>query len=257
MKPMIRATIVPVAALATCLLAGRAEAAPISWGAAQNISGDADVASTGTLVGALNIGGPGVANTTVNGTTFIGQGLSGTSVTSGQFTFALPAGFQSNNGVGSPLAPFAALSLSYQSLLSSLAGNQFADPFTLTIAGLSVGHQYEFEFWSNTSDFLNTVTTATATNSTSLGSNPTDSGGGVGQFGIGTFTADVSNEVISFNSTTEPLINGLQLRDITPTTAPEPAGLALFGVGLGGLGLIRRRRGGRRGSYDGGSSSVF
>jgi hypothetical protein len=236
--------IVPVAALATCVLAGRAEAAPISWGAAQNISGNADVATTGTLVGALNIGGPGVANTTVNGTTFAGLALSGTSVTSGQFTFASAAGFASNNNVGSTLAPFAALSLSYQSLLSSLAGNAAAIPFTLTIAGLSVGHQYEFEFWANDS-FLaaNFMTTATATNSISLGSNPAGSGGGVGQFGIGTFTADVSNEVISFNSTNEPFLDGLQLRDITPTAAPEPAGLALFGVGLGGLGLIRRRRG--------------
>ena len=42
MSAMFRNTarrIVPVAALATCVLAGRAEAAPISWGAAQNISG--------------------------------------------------------------------------------------------------------------------------------------------------------------------------------------------------------------------------
>ena len=85
-----------------------------------------------------------------------------------------------------------------------------------------------------------------------LSSNSTGAFGGLGQFATGTFTADATTELVTF--TGEGTINGAQLRDITPATpAPEPAGLALFGVGLGALGLIRRRRG----SYDGGSSSVF
>jgi hypothetical protein len=47
---------------AACALAvtSAPHAAIITWGAATNISGDPDVSTNGTLVGAFNIGAPGV-----------------------------------------------------------------------------------------------------------------------------------------------------------------------------------------------------
>ena len=64
-------TLLFLAALALFLAGtGRARAGPITWGSATNISGDTDVVTTGTLVGALNPGPFGVPNTTVNGVTF-------------------------------------------------------------------------------------------------------------------------------------------------------------------------------------------
>ena len=73
--------------------------------------------------------------------------------------------------------------------MSSFAGSNFF--FTLTMSGLTAGHQYQFEWWNNTSTgTLLTDTTAVAGNSVTLLSNTTFSVGGLGQFAVGTFTAD-------------------------------------------------------------------
>ena len=45
---------------------GRADAAAIVWGSPNTISGDTNVDTTGTLVGAFNMGRAGVPTTTVN-----------------------------------------------------------------------------------------------------------------------------------------------------------------------------------------------
>lgn len=176
------------ALLGVVAVASPAHAGIITWGAPTNISGDTDVSTNGTLVGAFNIGGPGVGSTTVNGVTFTGLALTGSSVTSGAFTFTIPTGFASSNSVGSALPPFSTLSAPYQGLLSSAAGD-FSTPFTLTMSGLTVGQQYEFEWWFNFSSGLSSPTTAAAGNSVTLNSNTTGLAGGLGQFAIGTFTA--------------------------------------------------------------------
>ena len=217
-----------------------AVAAAITWSSPQNISADSDVSTLGSLVGALNIGGSGVGDTTVNGVDFSGLSVSGTSVTSGVFTLALATGFSSADGNVSSNAPFATLSPSYQLLLSSFAGNAAAAPFSLTISGLNIGDQYQFEWWANTTASSNTDVSATATNTVTLSSQPSSLVGGLGQFAVGTFTADSPNEVITFNSTFQPLLDGLQLRDITP--APEPPALALLSAGLLALGVTRRQK---------------
>jgi hypothetical protein len=228
------------ATIGLTLQINNAVAAAISWSSPQNISGDSDVSTLGSLVGALNIGAPGVGDTTVNGVDFFGLPVSGNSATSGGFTLALATGFSSVNGSVSSNAPFATLSPSYRLLLSSFAGNAVAAPFSLTISGLNIGDQYQFEWWANTTATTPVDVSSTATNTVTLSSNVSALDGGLGQFVIGTFTADSSGEVITFNSTSQPLLDSLQLRDTTPV--PEPATLALLSAGLLALGVTRRKK---------------
>jgi MYXO-CTERM domain-containing protein len=76
-----------------------------------------------------------------------------------------------------------------------------------------------------------------------LESNTSAALGVVGQFVLGTFTADATSQVIAFNGPSGPNLNGLQLRQVGPSPAvPEP-GTALAGLVLVGLcGTMRRRR---------------
>ena len=166
---------------------GRSDATPVGsraggrgrhcLGSPNTISGDTNVDTTGTLVGAFNMGGILVPTTTVNGVPFTGIALSGTSVTSGNFTFTQTGGWNSGN-VTSANAPFAALSASYRNLLSWGAGD-FTSPAPITMSGLTVGAKYEFEWWSNDSNGLRSLTTATAVNSVTLTTNTAGLNGAV------------------------------------------------------------------------------
>ena len=152
----MRVIILPAAALVMAILALPADAAPISWSAAQNISGDADVDTTGTLLSAVNLTdglGPniGPGTTMINGVPFTGlPAASAPKFGFGNFSFSSISGggFIFPN-VG---APFSSLSSAYRTLLET-AG--FGIPLTLTLTGLTIGRQYELEWWS--SDVLTAV----------------------------------------------------------------------------------------------------
>lgn len=218
-----------------------ASAASIIWGAPTGIGADTDVSTNGTLLSAFNLGSSGVSTTTINGVTFTGLAVSGTLATSGNFSFS-GSGMISTNSLGSGAAPFVNLSSSYKTLLSSAAG-AVNTPVTLTISSLTVGAGYEFEWWSDnsieTTQYLNT---ATAGNAVTLNTNPSATVGGVGQWVVGTFTADSPSEIISFTSTNGgPIINAVQLRQ---TSVPEPSStVLLIAAGLAGpWNPFRRRR---------------
>jgi hypothetical protein len=238
-KKLVLLTVALSAAFGTPLFA-----APIIWGSPTIISGDSDVRTDGTLVAAFNLNG---ADVTVNGVTFAGltYPFMATTVTSGNFTFTeSPGHLLAESGFGSGSAPFNSLSANYQTLLSTAMSTDDNNTITLTMSGLVIGQQYEFQWWLNDSNSPNSgfLTTATATNSVSLDDNTTNANGGVGQFVTGTFTANATGQTIAFdgiNGAQAPTINALQLRAI-----PEPSTMSILFLG-GALitgSAFRRRR---------------
>ena len=202
--------------IATLSLPAAAHASLIAWGSPQNITGDSDVSTVGTLVVAYNLGGAGVASTTVNGVTFFG--INGGGNTAGSVA----------------VDPFMGLSAPYQALLSS---NTLSGAFV--IFGIVSGQDYQIEFWNNISNVsASSNLVLTSGNSVTLSSNTSSAIGGIGQFVLGTFVGDASNfqtVVVGGNQHT----NGYQLRAI-----PEPGstGLLALGVCVSGLFLRSRRK---------------
>lgn len=221
-----------------------AEGSVITWGAPTNISGDTNVSTDGTLVAAFNMNGSAV---TVNGVNFASWMFTSntTSTSMGNFTFTETSHILIASGLGAGSPPFSNLSSNYQTLLSTALTTDENNTLTLTITGLTLGHQYEFEFFlngSNSAGTDNLRTTASAPNPVSLDDNTTNAVGGTGQFVIGTFNGGDTTEVISFtgtDSTQAPTVNAFQLRDIS--VVPEPSTLALLGVGAG-IAVFRRKK---------------
>jgi hypothetical protein len=240
--------LVPFAVLAAFV---PASASVITWGGAQNISGDADVSTAGSLVGAFNLGGAGpgpggpVANTTVNGVTFVGLALTGSSsATSGNFNLAGPGPLHGSGGWFQP-GPFG-VSASYGVLLDSLVSSGLGQGWTLTMSGLVPGASYQFQWWSSANSGPGgwTHTIATAGNSVTLQSSLGPYGSGVnlpGQFATGTFIADDTTvQAITFSTFFFAEVNGFQLR--RTSAIPDTSNtFALFMLGLFGLAALRRK----------------
>lgn len=234
--------------------------APITWGTATTISGDSDVDTTGTLTYAYNFGSNSSATTqTVNGVTFspfvITYGSQ--SVTQGSVTVSEdPGNLYSNLNTGSVSGSFAGLSAAYRGLLSSEVYSGSFETITVDLAGLTSGHTYRLQWWSNDSGlnafsstrFFDETSSTGNSGSATLDSNTTNAIGGLGQYVIGTFTA--TGSTASFTLTGSgvgaklPLMNALQLRD-TSAAVPEidPAGMgSVVAIVSGVLGLLERRR---------------
>ena len=219
-----------------------AEGSVITWGSPTNISGDTNVSTTGSLVAAFNMAGSAV---TVNGVTFAAFPVTGgtTTATSGNFTFNESPGFLVPwTSLGSASPPFSNLSANYQTLLSSAISTSDNNALTLTISGLVLGQQYQFQWWLNASTNFTVGfgTTATSPNPVTLDSNTTDTNGGLGQFVIGTFFCGAPTQIITFtgiDSSNAPTVDAFQLRAV-----PEPATATSLVLGFGLLGLIARRR---------------
>jgi len=220
----------------------------ITWGTAQNISGNSDVVTTGTLVYAYNFGAASVSSTTVNGVTFAPFAISGTGTTTvGSTSLTISSSdFASNSNFGSGSAPYSGLSSAYQTLLSAGTGDTNGSSISLSISGLTSGQAYTFEWWTNdAAPFFgeNLTTTATATNAVTLSSNPSDTAGTPGQYVIGTFTeisTGIANMSFTNSSQSTPLISGFELRTVP---APEPGSATLLSLGAGALLGWRQRRG--------------
>ena len=228
-----------LAAVALVALTFSAEAALVTWGAPQTISGDSDVVTTGTFIAAANFGPTGVSGTTINGVTFDPLPLIGGTTT----TTSQP------------------LSSAYLTLLNSALLLSADTPVTVTLGGLTIGKNYLFQAWVNNSgrdfslfsrgNFPTTLSDGLG-NDVSLyaGDNGSGTGPGdsnlpsvLGEYVVGTFTADATFQNFFVSSAEIPgVINGFQFRQLAPASVPEP-GTALAGVMLAGCAGLRRRRG--------------
>lgn len=221
-----------------------APAASISWSGAQNITGSSsDVVTQGTSVIGAELDG---SATTVGTVSF-----SAVPFDSGTGTFHTPSftlsGVQIFNQFGTPnysgnASPFSGLTSSYRTLLTG--GAVFGGSATLTLNGLTAGHAYEFEAWTNDSSgdgFTNGVDYSDGLTDMYLAPNQTGALGEIGQFGVGTFTASGTSQVINLDGGEVGMMNAFQLRDLGATAVPEP-GTTIFGIAMIGACASGRRR---------------
>ncbi len=220
-----------------------ARAALITWNGPQDIAGDADVSQNGTLLGALNLDGSGAA---VNGVNFQGVDLAFGSQVLTVGNFDLSGFFYNDVGVsfnsGSTAAPFASLGSDYRAMLGTAASAvpSGAAALTLTMNGLTIGQNYEFQAWVNHSNgnvnpIIGTYkVTIAAGNSVELDPNTTELYGGLGQFVIGSFIADATSQQVTFDNAEVARVNGFQLR-LTNASVPAPAPFALLIAGATGI----------------------
>jgi hypothetical protein len=236
-----RALAVIVLAVACGLMAApRARGAAITWGSATGVTADSNVSTTGTLINAINVGDTGTPATTINGVNFqpliIASGSpAGTSATVGNATLTTAlASVQANASGPLPLAP-GGVSSNYKQMLSSFVAIPFGN-MSLQFSSLTVGAQYQFQWWANDGGGnANAIVDAIAGNTVALQSNPTSTSGAVGQFAIGTFTADATMETITFapdaaSNFPFSLLSGFELRQLT--TGPTGGGGGGTGVPL-------------------------
>jgi hypothetical protein len=217
--------------------------ANIAWGTPQGITGDSDVSTVGSFVYAYNFGMTGVTSETVNAVTFAAFAITGDPTTVGHVTVYDAGG---DNNVGSASTPFSNLSSSYKGLLSSLG--EATGAITMEFLGLTNGRTYQIQWWSNISSSASLAaqshTKAVGSTEVTLNPNTDNATGGVGQFVLGTFTADASGGVsLRFENVNQfSVINAFQIRDVT--AVPEPSTCALLGIGavFGAWRLRRNRR---------------
>ena len=117
----------------------------------------------------------------------------------------------------------------FEQVLDRNLGMEEGNPYssTITLSGLTNGTQYQIQFFADSTG-SNTQTISGSGSMNSL----------TGKYVTGTFTADATSQVLTVaytGSTNFAVANAL-----TVGVVPEPATLAL--LGLGGLGVLLRRK---------------
>jgi autotransporter-associated beta strand protein len=190
----------------------------IAWGPATTVVGDTDVSTVGTLVYAYNFSS---SSSTVNGVAFTGN--SSLSDAGGNMGFS-PSFGSGWDGFGSGSNPFNALSEAYKVLLkSSVWRDGDGASVSITLSNLTAGRNYAVQYWVNDSRGSTRTETLTSTggNTVTLAYDPTQSQGGVGQYSVGTFTANGTTQAFTVTTTAgnnNVQVNAIQVRDTTPIT---------------------------------------
>lgn len=243
--------VIPLLVASLLLPAGVSSAASIDWGLGPiTISGDSDVSTDGSLLAAYNFGAGTTGTTVINGVTFdnvlpTNFTNSAPSVTvgtgAGSLTIASST-LLSANVFGTGSTPYASLSAPYRALLESSVWNDSGGnrDITFTINDLTPGQQYQIQIWVNDarSYGVTRTTTFTAGNSVVIDQNTGSGDGGVGQFAIGTFTADSTTQTFVGSSGASTNLSGYLIAAV-----PEPRATGAT-MGLALLALIALRRSG-------------
>ena len=197
---------------------------PIAWSPAVSISGTNDVSTSGSYVYAYDAGS---SVTNLNGVPFTNYGVATPwgNVTIGWATptFASPGTFVAAAG----------LSGSYSNALSGASYNGASSAGTLTLNALTAGHQYQVQIWqqdprsgatTNRAAYFwdnRTAGTGYTTNFYNVSMVP----GGVGQYVVGTFSADSQQQNIFVTpffrvvgGSASAQLNAISVRDLTAGT---------------------------------------
>jgi autotransporter-associated beta strand protein len=203
-------------------LSATGSAAPITWAAPVTIAGDTDVSTSGTFKFAYNWAN---STRTVNGVTF--TGTSSTTTVGADLTLT-SWGNVNNTAFSSTSAPFTNLSAAYKGMLvGSTFNNSGTGSYgtnTVTLNGLVPGRQYQIQFWVSDPRaigvFRAETLASTDGNSVSLAFPGGTVAGALGQYSLGSFTADASTQAFTVTtvngSGSVPQMNAIQLRDLSP-----------------------------------------
>ena len=247
---------------------GSASAATITWGSANNITGNAgtgivvknyqpnnnftfstttgtaDIYSAGNSVFALNFTGVS-GDTWVNRVTFFESTPQATTfisaddggLTQNGVTLDM-TGWTGNQRIGGASLQGNSYGAAPGYTWDTLSYMRYANKnASLTLSGLTVGQQYAIQYWVQDSRNDGVSRTLTLDGQTTLDyNNGSICSPGVGQWAIGNFTADNTGfQTISIAANDWSEISLFQLRAI-----PEPSAALLGGLGM--LALLRRRR---------------
>ena len=236
----------------------------VTWQPVQAIAGDSDVENTGTLVYAYNFGprsGPSQVQTVmVGGVNFQAYGApiiesNEKEIKIGDVILSEDNGELNGFDTSANAGSFASLSSPYKGLLGTAIAASYYATMTLTLGGLDAGNSYRVQLWVNDSkkDILyNRVQIGGDGSNTEVKTNVAGTFGAIGQFVIGTFTATGSSQQITFVGLTDvdgittysrnPIVNAFQLRLESSAPVPEPASMAIFGLGALGFAYRARRK---------------
>jgi alpha-L-fucosidase 2 len=214
------------------LAAPSLRAASIAWSPPVTIAGDTDVSTAGASVFAYTFG----TAATVNGVAFTAV----TSTTSAPGLTMSGWGTQNSSAFNTGSAPFANLSSAYRNILVGADYISAKTTVTLTLTGLTVGNTYALQCWFSDPRSSNLYTNDLSSpggNIVHVLENATFVTGGLGQYAMGTFTADATTQAFTITGagvTPNTQLNALQLRNcglstttLTPTCSPAAG--AYFG----------------------------
>jgi hypothetical protein len=212
------------------LFAATASAGIVTWGTVQTITGASDIVSTGlTDLAGANFG------RTTGTTTIVNNGsvdIEFKSLNSGQnVTLSNGVNVAAANTWGdwSFNSGISHVGGTFETVLDYNLGDEDTPlSSTITLSNLGVGTQYQIQFFA--------AATASRLETISGSGNLNTDVGAEGQFVVGTFTADATSQVLTVSGPVEFVVANA----LTIGVIPEPATLAL--LGLGGLGLVLGRK---------------
>jgi len=195
--------------VAAAQFAGTAQAAAIDWNTPATIANDSDVVALGAAVYAYTESN---ASATLNGVSFT-AGNSYTSLGSGKITMT---GFTATSTTAFS-AP-AGISAGYTNLTKGATyGNTAAA--TVTLRSLTENHVYIPQIWVNDSRIdgkdRTEIVSGENSNPVTLDYNNTEAAKGKGQYTVGRFTANSTNQTFTLTGNASCQLNAIQLRDIS------------------------------------------